>query len=78
MSQGNGANPTATALLAQTVDLLRGERADEAVQGLAQLAVARRMRDRRAGERGDGAQRCPAQLANPGADRIYNHPFRSS
>ena len=42
MSQNNGANPTATALLAQTVDLLRGERADEAVLELARLAVARR------------------------------------
>ena len=42
MSQSNGANATATALLAQTVDLLRGERADEAVLRLARLAVARR------------------------------------
>ena len=42
MSQNNGANATATALLAQTVDLLRGERADEAVLDLARLAVARR------------------------------------
>lgn len=47
MSQGNGANAIATALLAQTVDLLRGERADEAVLGLAQLAVARRGRSSR-------------------------------
>lgn len=37
-----GANPTATALLAQTIELIRGERADEAVADLAQLAVARR------------------------------------
>lgn len=37
-----GANGTATALLAQTVGLLRGERADEAVIDLAELAVARR------------------------------------
>ncbi len=42
MSQTNGANATATALLAQTVDLLRGKRADEAVLALARLAVARR------------------------------------
>ncbi|MCI4675046.1 F0F1 ATP synthase subunit B/delta [Candidatus Mycolicibacterium alkanivorans] len=42
MSESNGANATATALLAQTVDLLRGERADEAVLTLARLAVARR------------------------------------
>jgi ATP synthase F0 subunit b/ATP synthase F1 delta subunit len=37
-----GTNATATALLAQTVGLLRGERADEAVVDLAELAVARR------------------------------------
>jgi F-type H+-transporting ATPase subunit delta len=37
-----GANPTAVALLTQTVDLLRGQRADEAVGEVAQLAVARR------------------------------------
>ncbi|MGB3486273.1 MAG: F0F1 ATP synthase subunit B/delta [Mycobacterium sp.] len=35
-------NDTAAALLAQTVELLRGERADEAVGDLAELAVARR------------------------------------
>ncbi|MED5816522.1 F0F1 ATP synthase subunit B/delta [Mycolicibacterium sp. 050232] len=38
-ASGNG---TAAALLAQTVGLLRGERADEAVIDLAELAVARR------------------------------------
>lgn len=37
-----GANDTAKALLEQTVRLLRGERADEAVVDLAELAVARR------------------------------------
>lgn len=39
---GSSANGTAAALLAQTVGLLRGERADEAVMDLAELAVARR------------------------------------
>ncbi len=39
---GDGVNATAKALLAQTVRLLRGERADEAVLDLAELAVARR------------------------------------
>lgn len=40
---GNGGgNGTAAALLAQTVGLLRGERADEAVIDLAELAVSRR------------------------------------
>lgn len=37
-----GANGTARALLDQTIGLLRGERADEAVLDLAELAVARR------------------------------------
>jgi F-type H+-transporting ATPase subunit b/F-type H+-transporting ATPase subunit delta len=39
---GDGVNQTAKALLEQTVTLLRGERADEAVIDLAELAVARR------------------------------------
>lgn len=39
---GDGVNETAKALLTQTVALLRGERADEAVLDLAELAVARR------------------------------------
>lgn len=38
----SGVNPTARALLTQTVELLDGERADDAVQQLAQLAVAHR------------------------------------
>ena len=42
LGDGSGANATATALLAQTISLLRGERADEAALALAQLAVARR------------------------------------
>jgi len=39
---GTAGNGTAAALLKQTVGLLRGERADEAVIDLAELAVARR------------------------------------
>lgn len=42
LGDGTGANATATALLVQTISLLRGSRADEAVLALAQLAVARR------------------------------------
>ncbi|MFO7164951.1 MAG: F0F1 ATP synthase subunit B/delta [Mycolicibacterium hassiacum] len=42
LSRASGTNPVAADLLAQTVELLRGERADEAVLGLAELAVARR------------------------------------
>lgn len=40
--EGDDVNQTAKALLEQTVRLLRGERADEAVLDLAELAVARR------------------------------------
>ncbi len=40
--RGDDVNQTAKALLTQTVRLLRGERADEAVLDLAELAVARR------------------------------------
>jgi F-type H+-transporting ATPase subunit delta len=39
---GDAVNQTAKALLSQTLTLLRGERADEAVIDLAELAVARR------------------------------------
>jgi F-type H+-transporting ATPase subunit b/F-type H+-transporting ATPase subunit delta len=39
---GSGTNPVAAALLSQTIELLRGERADDAVLDLAELAVARR------------------------------------
>ena len=42
LNRSQGVNPTTAALLKQTVDLLRGGRADEAVATLAQLAVARR------------------------------------
>jgi F-type H+-transporting ATPase subunit delta len=38
----SGVSGTAAALLSQTVELLRGERADEAVIDLAELAVSRR------------------------------------
>lgn len=39
---GSGANPIAVALLSQTVKLLRGQPAEQAVLGLAEMAVARR------------------------------------
>jgi F-type H+-transporting ATPase subunit delta len=39
---GTAVNKTAAALLSQTTELLRGERADEAVDDLAELAVSRR------------------------------------
>ena len=42
LDRASGTNQTAAALLSQTVELLHGQRADEAVGDLAQLAVARR------------------------------------
>jgi F-type H+-transporting ATPase subunit delta len=42
LSGASGANTTAEALLRQTVELLHGERADAAVQDLAELAVSNR------------------------------------
>lgn len=42
LDAGGGVNPTVAALLTQTVELLRGELADAAVNDLAELAVARR------------------------------------
>jgi F-type H+-transporting ATPase subunit delta len=74
MSQNNGANATATALLAQTVNLLRGERADEAVLALARLAVARRgeiVAQVSAATDLSDAQR---SRLNQLLARIYNHP----
>jgi ATP synthase F0 subunit b/ATP synthase F1 delta subunit len=42
LEDSSGCNPITAALLSQTVELLRGERADEVVIELAELAVARR------------------------------------
>ena len=42
LDQASGTNATAAALLTHTVELLHGERADEAVHDVAELAVARR------------------------------------
>jgi F-type H+-transporting ATPase subunit delta len=42
LDAGSGVNAATVQLLSQTVELLRGERADEAVLDLAELAVARR------------------------------------
>lgn len=42
LGSGTGANPVTVELLSQTIGGLRGERADEAVLELAELAVARR------------------------------------
>jgi F-type H+-transporting ATPase subunit delta len=42
LDSGTGVSPTTAQLLSQTIGLLRGERADDAVIDLAELAVARR------------------------------------
>jgi F-type H+-transporting ATPase subunit delta len=74
LGDGSGANATVNALLVQTISLVRGERADEAVLALAQLAVARR---------GEIVAHVSAAAALSAAQRtrltqvltrIYNHP----
>lgn len=74
LGDGSGANATATALLAQTIGLLRGERADEAVLSLAQLAVARRgeivAQVSAAAELSDSQRTRLTEVLT----RIYNHP----
>ena len=42
LDRAGGANQTASALLVQTVELLRGQRVDDAVDELAELAISRR------------------------------------
>ena len=74
LNRASGANPIATALLTQSVELLRGERADEAVSGLAQLAVARRgeivAEVTAAAEISDAQRTRLTQILS----RIYHHP----
>ncbi|HEX2286293.1 MAG TPA: F0F1 ATP synthase subunit B/delta [Mycobacterium sp.] len=71
---GSGANSIAVALLSQTVDLLRGERADDAVLDLAELAVARRgevvAHVSAAAELSDAQRRRLTEVLT----RIYGHP----
>ena len=72
---GSGASGTATALLAQTVELLHGQRADHAVEELTNLAVARQgeivAQVSAAAELSD-AQR---QRLTDVLSRIYRHPI---
>ncbi|MGH3633259.1 F0F1 ATP synthase subunit B/delta [Mycobacterium sp.] len=73
-SAGNGVNPIAAALLTQTVELLRGEPAEDAVHGLAEVAVARRgevVADVSASAELSDAQR--TRLTEV-LSRIYGHP----
>lgn len=72
--RAGGINPTAAALLSQTVELLHGQRADEAVQDLAQLAVAHRgelVAEVQAADELSDTQR--RRLADVLA-RVYHHP----
>ena len=74
LGDGSGANATANALLVQTISLVRGERADEAVLALAQLAVARRgeiVAHVSAAAELSAAQRTRLTQV---LTRIYNHP----
>ena len=71
---GAGTAPATADLLRQTVELLRGERADEAVLELAELAVARRgevvAHVTAAGELSDEQTRRLTEILS----RIYGHP----
>ena len=74
LDSGSGVNSTAAGLLAQTVELLRGERADEAVIDLAELAVARRgevvAHVTAAADLSDGQRTRLTEILS----RIYGHP----
>ena len=73
-SGGGAVNPIAAALLSQTVELLRGQSAEEAALFLAQVAVARRgevvAQARAAAELSDAQQTRLTEVLS----RIYGHP----
>lgn len=73
---GSGANPITVALLEQTVRLLRGQSAHEAITELAQIAVARR--GELVAHVGAAAELSDAQRTrlNTVLSRIYSHPVR--
>jgi F-type H+-transporting ATPase subunit delta len=74
LGKSNATNATAAALLAQTVELLRGERADDAVSDVAELAIAHRgevvAQVGAAAELSDAQRRRLTDLLS----RIYHHP----
>lgn len=74
LDRAGGVNPTAAALLAQCVELLSDQRADEAVADLAQLAIARRgevvAEVVAAADLSDGQRTRLSQVLT----RIYHHP----
>jgi F-type H+-transporting ATPase subunit delta len=76
-SAGAGVSPITAELLAKTVELLRGQSAEAAVQGLAEVAVARRgevvARVSAATELSDAQQTRLTEVLS----RIYGHPVTS-
>ena len=74
LDASQGANATTIALLAQSIELLHGERFDEVVADLSQLAVARR--GEIVAEVGAAADLSEAQRQrlNQVLTRIYHHP----
>ena len=74
LDRASGSNPTAAALLTHTVELLDGERADEAVHELAELAVASRgelvAEVRAAADLSDSQRRRLTEILT----RIYHNP----
>jgi ATP synthase F0 subunit b/ATP synthase F1 delta subunit len=76
-SAGAGVSPITAELLAKTVELLRGQSAEAAVQGLAEVAVARRgevvARISAATELNDAQQTRLTEVLS----RIYGHPVTS-
>jgi F-type H+-transporting ATPase subunit delta len=76
-SAGAGVSPITAELLAKTVELLRGQSAETAVQGLAEVAVARRgevvARVSAATELSDAQQTRLTEVLS----RIYGHPVTS-
>ncbi|HTC10369.1 MAG TPA: F0F1 ATP synthase subunit B/delta [Acetobacteraceae bacterium] len=76
-SAGAGVSPITAELLAKTVELLRGQSAEVAVQGLAEVAVARRgevvARVSAASELSDAQQTRLTEVLS----RIYGHPVTS-
>jgi ATP synthase F0 subunit b/ATP synthase F1 delta subunit len=75
-SGGRGVNPIAAALLSQTVELLRGQSAEEAALFLAEVAVARRgevvAQARAAAELSDAQRTRLTEVLS----RIYGHPVK--
>ncbi|MBV8346329.1 MAG: F0F1 ATP synthase subunit delta, partial [Mycolicibacterium sp.] len=74
LSHAEGVNPVTAALLTQTIELLRGGRADDAVRALAALVVARRgevvAHVTAAAELSNAQNRRLTEVLS----RIYNHP----